>query len=110
MFRKTNRSIKDKDFDPILLKVFINMLGVYPVGTLLKLDSGEFGIVVNCPGNGNPGRPNIVLLMRDDNGKFKKSNSVDLSEKDPKRDSFKRNIIRSLHPATFGIQPADFIL
>jgi HD-GYP domain-containing protein (c-di-GMP phosphodiesterase class II) len=99
-----------KDFDPILLKVFINMLGVYPVGTLLRLDSGEFGIVVNRPRNGQPGRPVIVLLMSDDNGKFKKGNSVDLSEKDPKKDSFKRNILKSLHPATFGIQPADFIL
>jgi HD-GYP domain-containing protein (c-di-GMP phosphodiesterase class II) len=99
-----------KDFDPILLKVFINMLGVYPVGTLLKLDSGEFGIVVNCPENGQPGRPIIVLLVRDDNGKFKKGNSVDLSEKDSEKDSFKRNILKSLHPATLGIQPADFIL
>jgi HD-GYP domain-containing protein (c-di-GMP phosphodiesterase class II) len=33
-------------FDPVLLKVFINMLGAYPVGTLLKLDTGEIGIVV----------------------------------------------------------------
>ena len=77
---------------------------------MLKLNSGEIGIVVNCQENGQPGRPNIVLLIRDDNGKFKKGNSVDLSEKDPKRDSFKRNILKSLHPATFGVQPADFIL
>jgi hypothetical protein len=80
------------------------------VGTLLKLDSDEFGIVVNCPENGQPGRPIIALLVRDDNGKFKKGNSVDLSEKDPEKDSFKRNILNSLHPATLGIQPADFIL
>jgi hypothetical protein len=45
---------------------------------LLKLNSGEIGIVVNCQENGQPGRPNIVLLIRDDNGKFKKGNSVDL--------------------------------
>ena len=68
-----------KDFDPILLKVFINMLGVYPVGTLLKLDTGEFGIVMNSPKNGNPGRPQIVLLRTSGNGKFKKGNSADLS-------------------------------
>jgi HD-GYP domain-containing protein (c-di-GMP phosphodiesterase class II) len=99
-----------KDFDPILLKVFINMLGVYPVGTLLKLDTGELGIVLDCPKNGNPTRPQIVLLMRDDNGKFKKVKSVDLSEKRPKTESFKRNVVKSFHPSTFGIQPADFIL
>ena len=99
-----------KDFDPILLKVFINMLGVYPVGTLLKLDTGEFGIVMNSPKNGNPDRPQIVLLRTSGNGKFKKGNSADLSEKDPKKGSFKRNIAKSFHPSNFGIQPADFIL
>ena len=98
-----------KDFDPILLKVFINMLGVYPVGTLLKLDTGEFGIVLNCPKNGNPSRPHIVLLMLDDNGKFKKGKSVDLSEKKPGAESFKRNVVKSFHSSNFGIQPADFI-
>ena len=70
-----------KDFDPILLKIFVNMLGVYPVGTSLKLDTGEFGIVLDGPKNGNPVRPHIVLMMRNDNGKFKKSKCVDLSEK-----------------------------
>jgi HD-GYP domain-containing protein (c-di-GMP phosphodiesterase class II) len=98
-----------KDFDPILLKVFINMLGVYPVGTLLKLDTGEFGIVLNCPKNGNPSRPHIILLMLDDNGKFKKGKSVDLSEKKPGAESFKRNVVKSFNPSNFGIQPAHFI-
>ena len=37
-----------KEFDPIILKVFINMLGGYPLGTLLKLDTGELGLVVDC--------------------------------------------------------------
>jgi hypothetical protein len=99
-----------KDFDPILLKAFINMLGVYPVGTLLKLDTGEFGIVVKSSKIGNPARPHIVLLKRNDNGKFKKGDLVDLSEKDPKKESFKRDIVKSFHPSNFSIQPADFIL
>ena len=92
-----------KDFDPILLKVFINMLGVYPVGTLLKLDTGEYGIVLDCQKNGNPARPHIILLMHDDNGKFKKGISVDLSEKKPNSESFKRNVEKSFHPSNFGI-------
>ena len=99
-----------KDFDPILIKVFINMLGVYPVGTLVKLDTGELGIVLGCPKNGNPTRPQILLLMRNDNGILKKGKSVDLSEKRPKTEIFKRNVAKSFHPSTFGVQPADFIL
>ena len=34
-----------KDFDPTLLKWFVNMVGVYPVGTLLKIDTGEIALV-----------------------------------------------------------------
>jgi HD-GYP domain-containing protein (c-di-GMP phosphodiesterase class II) len=99
-----------KDFDPILLKVFINMLGVYPVGTLLKLDTGELGLVVDCQKNGDLTRPRIVLLMRDDHDIFKKGKFVHLSAKHPETGSFKRNIVRSFHPSSFGLQPADFIL
>jgi HD-GYP domain-containing protein (c-di-GMP phosphodiesterase class II) len=98
-----------KDFDPILLKVFINMLGVYPVGTLLKLDTGELGLAVDCQKNGDLTRPRIVLLERDDD-KFKKGKCVHLSAKHPETGSFKRNIVRSFHPSSFGLQPADFIL
>jgi HD-GYP domain-containing protein (c-di-GMP phosphodiesterase class II) len=98
-----------KDFDPILLKVFINMLGVYPVGTLLKLDTGELGLAVDCQKNGDLTRPRIVLLMRD-GGKFKKGKCVQLSAKHPETGHFKRNIVRSFHPSSFGLQPADFIL
>jgi HD-GYP domain-containing protein (c-di-GMP phosphodiesterase class II) len=98
-----------KDFDPILLKVFINILGVYPVGTLLKLDTGELGLVVDCQKNGDLTRPRIVLLVND-GGKFNKGKCVQLSAKHSETGSFKRNIVRSFHPSSFGLQPADFIL
>ena len=99
-----------KDFDPVLLKVFINMLGVYPVGTLLKLDTGEIGLVTSCTKNGNPDRPYVTLLMQNGNGKFRKGSTVDLNETNPKTGLYERNILRSCHPSNFGIQPANYIL
>ncbi|HBZ00426.1 MAG TPA: hypothetical protein DEO84_03795 [candidate division Zixibacteria bacterium] len=35
----------EKTFDPLLLKVFINTMGIYPVGTVVALSSNEIGIV-----------------------------------------------------------------
>ena len=35
------------DFDPALLEQFIQCLGIYPVGTLVELTSGEVGIVIS---------------------------------------------------------------
>lgn len=33
-------------FDPQILQAFINSIGIYPVGTLVKLESGRIGIVL----------------------------------------------------------------
>lgn len=106
-----------KDFDPVLLKVFINMLGVYPVGTLLKLDKGV-GLVTSPPldyeppsNNGSNGsRPWVVLLARDGNGKVKRGKEVSLAERNPRTGKYLRNVVKSLNPADYNIQPVEFIL
>jgi HD-GYP domain-containing protein (c-di-GMP phosphodiesterase class II) len=33
-------------FDPVLMKVFVNIVGIYPQGTLCRLDTGELAVVV----------------------------------------------------------------
>ena len=97
-------------FDPILLKAFINMLGVYPIGSLLKLDSGELALVIEA-GEGTDGtRPKVVLLTSDEQRRFTKGGVVDLSERDAQSGLFRRNIVKSLHPCTHGIQPAEFLI
>ena len=99
-----------KDFDPVLLKVFINMLGVYPAGTLLKLDTGELGLVVDGKGDGDLTRPRVVLLDSKGGDRYEKGNTVQLSAKNPDTGAFTRNIVTSCHPSRMGIQPSDFIL
>jgi hypothetical protein len=99
-----------KDFDPLLLKVFIQMLGVYPVGTLLLLDTGEMGLVAGAEEDGEVGRPRVVLLKKNGNGAFRKGEAVNLSDRDPRTGAFRRNIAKSLHPSACGIQPADFLV
>lgn len=99
-----------KDFDPLLLKVFINMLGAYPAGTLLKLDTGEKGLVVAAANDGNKTRPRVVLLASDSQGRYKKGKVVNLAERNPHTGSFVRNIVNSYHPSSLGLQPAEFIM
>lgn len=100
-----------KEFDPILLKVFIGMMGKYPIGTLLVLDSDEMGLVVRNVED-RPERPSeVMLLKKSSGGEFAQGEIVDLNEKDSKKGGvFKRNVLRSFHPAVIGIQPAQFIL
>lgn len=98
------------EFDPLILKIFIQMLGLYPVGTLLLLDTGEMGLVTGAPEDAEVGRPRIVLLKENGKNGFRKGELVNLSETDPQTGAFRRNINRSLHPSALGIQPSDFLV
>jgi HD-GYP domain-containing protein (c-di-GMP phosphodiesterase class II) len=51
-------------YDPFLAKLFVNGLGAYPVGTLVELDTGEVGLVVNLPADPvHFNRPQVKLLI-----------------------------------------------
>jgi HD-GYP domain-containing protein (c-di-GMP phosphodiesterase class II) len=100
-----------KDFDPVLLKVFINMIGVYPIGTLLKLDKDEMGLVAKYGGeSGNEKELWVQLLIPQEQGGFTKGELLNLGPLNEETKSFNRPVMESLHPAAFNIQPADFIL
>jgi HD-GYP domain-containing protein (c-di-GMP phosphodiesterase class II) len=96
-----------KDFDPILVKVFINILGVYPVGTLLRLDTDELALVVSSPSRNFSKRPLVCVLEKEGEGGYKKREIINLDERDTKTGSYVRGIIETYHPATFGIQPVQ---
>lgn len=96
--------------DPVLLKIFIGMVGVYPVGTLLVMDTREVGLALGRPETGGYDRPLVSLLTRDEEGQLTKGDNIDLAERDPVSGAFKRNVIRCLHPSDYGIQAADFLL
>jgi HD-GYP domain-containing protein (c-di-GMP phosphodiesterase class II) len=98
------------DFDPILLKIFINMLGVYPIGSLLELDTGELALVMETDKTSDGARPMVALLASDGNGDYVKVGVADLAERDAQSGAFRRNIVKSIHPSTLGIQPAEFLI
>lgn len=95
-------------FDPILLKVFINMLGAYPVGTLLQLDTGEMGLVMGP--SRERSRPIVQILDAGVDKPYEKGPVVDLSQKDVRTGEYCRKIRKTMHPADMRIQAADFLL
>ncbi len=98
-----------KEFDPILIKVFVNILGVYPVGTLLKLDTGELALVVRSSRNKVEKKPLVCLMKKDTDGTYQQGETIDLAERDTLTGDFVREIIETYHPSTFGIQPVQQI-
>ncbi len=98
------------EFDALLLKVFANMIGVYPIGTLVALDSDELGVVVET--NTEVAfmlRPKVKLIT-DEIGNKIDGEIVDMTERDPETEEYKRSIIKSLEPEKYGIKPSDYFL
>ena len=98
-----------KDFDPCLIKVFINILGIYPVGTLLKLNTGELALVVSSPSRDVLIRPLVCILEKEGEGSYRKREIINLEERDPETGSYVKEITETYHPATLGIQPVQHI-
>ena len=99
-----------KDFDPALVKVFINMIGVFPLGTLVLLNTNEIGIVIQIQEDTEMlDRPKIILLYYSD-GEYHKGEMVDLREVDETTGEFKRSIVRTLDPNQYHINVTEYII
>jgi hypothetical protein len=98
-----------KDFDPTLIKVFINILGVYPIGTLLRLDTDELALVVSSPSRTFSKRPLVCVLEKESDGSYNKKEIINLDERDTATGKYVREVIETYHPATLGIQPVQHL-
>jgi HD-GYP domain-containing protein (c-di-GMP phosphodiesterase class II) len=92
-------------FNPVLLKAFVNMIGIYPVGTLLKLDSGEVGIVVHQ--TRDLMRPRVLLLTKFDGSEKESGTEVSLLEMEGGR--YKRTIAGSIDPSTAKVDVKKYL-
>lgn len=98
------------EFDPILLRVFVSMIGAHPIGSMVVLDSGEIGIVFEA--NPHPAfqlRPKVKIIA-DGNGHMVDGEVVDLSDIDTEKAKFRRTIVKCLDADKYGIRPADYFL
>ena len=99
-----------KDFDPAIVKVFINMIGIFPLGTLVLLNTNEMGIVAQIHEDTELiDRPKVCLIYYG-NGEYRKGDVVDLREMDQGAKDFKRNIVKTLDPNEYNINVAEFLI
>jgi putative nucleotidyltransferase with HDIG domain len=99
-----------KDFDPAIVKVFINMIGIFPLGTLVLLNTNEMGIVIQIQEDTELiDRPKVCLLYYGD-GEYRKGKVVDLKERDDASGNFKRSIVKTLDPNEYNLNVAEFLM
>lgn len=88
-------------YDPLLMKVFVNCMGVYPVGTIVRFDSGEWGVVVG--GHASPERRAhpLVKLIRDPQGLDLDGDTIDLGDPDARP---VRRIVETTDAQSLGVE------
>ena len=85
-----------KDFQPDLLNNFFSLVGVYPPGTLVELDTGEVALVIQSSLMDKK-RPQVEILYDAKGEKYGEPKLVNLLEKD-ERGRFKWTIVKSVSP------------
>ncbi|MDH3224827.1 MAG: HD domain-containing protein, partial [Gemmatimonadota bacterium] len=100
-----------RGFDPILVRALINATGVFPVGTLVILDSLELAVVARS--NADPAHLHqpVVRIISDAMGNpLPHPQALDLSIPDPQTGVPSRTIIKTTDPEKYGIKVSDFLL
>ncbi len=96
-------------FDAFLAKVFVNCIGVYPVGTMVELDTTEIGLVVNLPSNPiNFHRPQVKLLVDRMGKAVEDGEIVDLDQRYRGGGKYLRTIERTLDSRDYGVSITKF--
>jgi len=99
-----------RGLDQVLVKAFINLLGIYPVGTLIVLDTFELAIV--SAANPNPealSRPIVKIISDAQGNTISPPLTVDLAVPEA-GGQYARSIIKTADPDRYGITVGDYLI
>jgi putative nucleotidyltransferase with HDIG domain len=92
-----------RQFDQRLVRRFVQILGVYPVGNLVRLDTGETAIVVRV-NPADPHRPHVRVVLDADGRRLSKPYDVSLWDSVP-GSGWPATVTAPVDPATVEIEP-----
>ena len=99
-----------RGYDPVLVKAFINLIGIYPVGTLVILDSYELAVVSAANPNVEAVHRPMVRVISDPGGTLQYPGfAVDLNERDGSG-NYLRSIIKVTSPDKYGVKISDYFV
>ncbi len=93
-----------RQFDPHLVRRFAQLVGIYPAGNLVRLNTGEIAVVkkVYAP---DPHRPQVRVIFGRDGKRLDVAHEVNLWET-PEADSTRpATVVAPLDPAEYGVDP-----
>jgi len=88
-------------FDPVLVRLFVRMLGPWPPRSVVRLETGETAIVIK-PGVVHPLKP-LVRVIADSEGNILAPMDMDLLDEGAPR------VLGAVSASTLGVDVDDFM-
>jgi HD-GYP domain-containing protein (c-di-GMP phosphodiesterase class II) len=96
-----------KAFDPIIMKVFVNSIGIFPVGTLVMLNTRELAVVVGPHPDPDKGDRPRIKLIADTGGQEIDGDVVDLSQPE---ELSRRSVAKTLDATLYKIDVSKYFI
>jgi len=90
-----------RQFDQNLVRRFVQLVGIYPEGNLVRLDTGEIAVVLKAHAP-DPYRPRVRILFTSEDKPMPKPVELNLWESE---ETQPRSIQAPVDPADYGIDP-----
>lgn len=100
---------RGKSFSEPLIIEFIQCVGLYPLGTLVELRSGEVGVVVE-QNRIRRLKPRVLVLLDKEKTALARPFTLDLKDEPQSEDGSPHRIWRALPAGSHGIDPREFYL
>ncbi|MDX5151447.1 MAG: HD-GYP domain-containing protein [Acidiferrobacterales bacterium] len=97
---------RDSAFDGDLVEKFIQCMGIYPIGSLVEMNTGSIGVVATINRERRL-RPKVVLVLTSDKKPFDKPKVIDMMEDKPGVRELE--IAHVLASGTYGINPVSYL-
>ncbi len=86
------------ELDPVVVRVFIEFMGLFPIGSIVTLDTQELGVVV-AQRKGSPDRPMVLTVIDEAQGLRVSGPLVDLAKEPDRR------ILGLANASALGVNP-----
>jgi putative nucleotidyltransferase with HDIG domain len=94
-----------KQFDQNLVRRFVQLMGIYPAGNLVRLNSGDIAVVLKVYAP-DPYRPRVRLLFDKSGERIQRPVEMNLWEA---REGEPQSIEAPVDPAQFDVDPLDYL-
>jgi HD-GYP domain-containing protein (c-di-GMP phosphodiesterase class II) len=99
-----------KAFDAVLLKLFVNCVGIIPIGSLVMLETSELAVVLKpATDKANAERPFVKIITDPQGNPVDHGREVDLTEKD-ETGYFRHNIIRLIDNTEYKFDTSRYFI